>query len=354
MLSLLEALLVRGGSGNSVRELMDILERDLPVSLRDLIKEAVTPPGRFRPLLLEQDGTGSYRVDQIRVYFEHQWSPDDVLLPQTSPDRMKTDLKVNFPFYFNGDQNEPDHRLTKNIAHVRFRSDKEFKDEPTMQFVLDAIAAFGKIDVPDVHDDWVGFVHEDSRSLAVQTLRRNFENELDAEFQSFFDNLAIVGGLAFSMAGFLAVSLNRSHFLAGRRSWAFGRVRQSENPVSVNTEITDTYFFEAATIDRFSSAFTRLADVMGDLALGDVDASTRQTWSILLQNFVRSKMQTNGQFTRFSGPGPDDLVSPNFQLVTVDGRVHINQQDFDNRDDMLAQQWVQDMLSIHPGIAAQL
>lgn len=330
----------------------------------------------FRVLPIATEGSGKYRADRFRIYFQHPTS----LSLLSIPDLVST-LDRLFPQIFNGFGDEVSSAgLTPNIAKTFYHFDKRFNSEPTLKFTADIRTLFDFVDAPDLHDDWVGFVHQDQNvGFAVQTLKRNF-----SEVNDLFFALLVAEAIAFSLpgggggvfpigGGITSSYLNRFHFLAGRRSWVISQANQSRgsrfvanNPIpdflqaATATNLANSqhiYMLETAAIDRFSSWVIGLADLGAPVTLGNMEDLTARVWTTLLSNFVAFKGYTPG--LSFA---PAASLYPEFpnELSNIDNNLFIDgsgvtfiQETFNTLDDCLAQDWVQDLLELHPGIRAQ-
>lgn len=306
----------------------------------------------FKVLPIRLEGSGDYLVDRCRIYFEAPFGRE------LSVTNLVSELGRLFPQIFMGVGNEVNSSgLERNIATVFYRHDKTFNGEPTLQFEIDA-QFLGFLPAPDIHDDWVGFVHQETKGFAVQTLKRNFIQANDAQFGQIVNSgFIITGSLPVAqVAGLLAEHINRFHFLAGRRSWiiatdveARGPRFAASHPLSdLEQQLLDdrnihTYVFETATINRFSSWVINLAEL--GFALGDFNGPTANLWTTLLRNFT--------DFNGFSvvTPNSESNLRPIFGN-TLRGVTFI-QESFSSESEMFAQDWVQDLLSLHPGIAQQ-
>lgn len=349
----------------SILDIAQQFDLDSSFSINQLIQVASGSPDPtnedFRILPIEIDGSGDYRADRFRIYFRH---PDGLFpLPVSN---LVSELGRLFPQLLNGSGSEVDGLgLTQNVATTFYRFDKPFNSEPTLQFTADIRALFEFVNAPDLHDDWAGFTYQDSNSFAVQTLKRNFTQANDALFGLL---IAEVLGLTVGGApvipiggGLVAGFLNRYHFLAGRRSWVIAQANQARGSNFIaNNPIADVlqeafqarlaenqhiYVLETAAIDRFSSWVIDLADLVPGVVLSNMEQLVAEIWTILLTNFVK--------FMGFE-PVTTNLSStlyPHFSSELRD--VRFIQASFNSRDECLSQGWVQDMLALHPGVAAQ-
>ena len=368
MVSLKDVVVATGASTDgSLLAAANALGLTPPISLLELSSESLAQKP-FLPLLILEDGVGDFRVDQLRVYFQTTSHMDGEPQPLFSADALKTEIANNFPKFFNGRGTDHDDAMSRNIAEVGFRNDKKFNDEVTMQFRLDMNTLFGTVDIFDHHDDWVGFVQDDAGVFSVQTLERRFRTEeIDSFLEENIENIfelfpalslsGIAGEATQAAAKLLAERLNRMHFLAGRRSWSVRHMLRAENPL-ISGAFTDIFFFETATIDRFSSIFSRLIGALGGAAFGNVDKQTIVTWSVLLENFVKHHRSVGVANFNFAIPGQDfelPEVSPfphDFQ--NRNGPVFFNQQSFSTQTSMMNMPWVQKMLTNHSALSSQL
>lgn len=298
----------------------------LPISLLEVFKsqsantqsvgdwlDVFNAVDKFTPLPFDSAGVGDVRLDRFRVYFR----PDDAAGFDISGEVSQ--FKTNFPTTFNGEFSGPS---IDNPAHVQHQG-VEFNGEGTLQFVFDTPG-------PNFHDDWVGFIEQDSTSFTVQTLRRNFH--------TVFDDGAP-----------LPDSINRLHFLAGRRSWRIGRALDMSGPefAAANPVPTITFgpdpasFFvlETASLTRFSHLAFQLADLDPGLFNNMADA-IKEIWSVQLRNFVEFR-----DFS-FSENSPPFDFFPAF----TDRRhsVFFITGEFDTLAEAKKEMWVRDLLALHP------
>jgi hypothetical protein len=122
---------------------------------------------------------------------------------------------------------------------------------------MDARAVYDRIDLPDVHSDWVGVIWTDpARGFAVQTLRRDFMESADFEVAGY---AAVTTGvllpsvpLAGPVGAYTAVQTNQHHFLAGRRSWVLGKASEFDSNPPELKDANSLMVLETAAIERFS------------------------------------------------------------------------------------------------------
>lgn len=330
---------------------------------RDFVASVETGSGQFRFLPIESEGSGDYRADRFRIYFRaDQFAALNVATEVNELGRL-------FPQFFNGSGSEVAHveGLETNIATTFYRSDKPVNGEPTLQFSLDARVLFSFLDAPDLHDDWVGFIHDNSSSFAVQTLKRNFTQANDVAFGAAAAIAltsagaaagASVGGLvgaaaganpiAGLAAGAAAAILNRYHFLAGRRSWRIGALPPIASPLLPGSTAR-FYFLETAAVDRFSSWVIDMQAILGDAALGDVDQLTADLWIVMARNFPRVR----GYVTDISAWTSEIAAVAGVPFAERRRGVFMDQASFGSKQACLNTDWVQQILHDHPGIAGQ-
>jgi hypothetical protein len=351
------------GITSSEISLLDIAQQVLPggstFSIQTMVQAGSGSPDptneNFMILPIDLEGSGEYRANRFRIYFQAPFG-QELSIPN-----LVFELGRIFTQVFNGFGPEVSGEgLEQNIAVAHCRPDKPFNGEDTLQFEFDIRVLFNHVNFPDVHDDWVGFVHQDPNlGFAVQTLKRQFIQANDAGFGiGVAEVLGALGFLVVNIFGGLAVAaMNRYHFLSGRRSWIIAKDTDARGPNFANahpisSELQNlldnrtrhTYVLETAAIERFSSWVVNLASVPG-IGLGDIDQLLATIWTILLRNFV----ETN-QFS-VEIPTSDDIIRPTFGQ-SLRGVTWI-QQSFGSKEECLAQDWVQDLLALHPGIADQ-
>ena len=151
--------------------------------------------------------------------------------------------------------------------------------------------------VPDIHSDWVGIASvNENDGFTVQTLRRNFSVGDDYKAAVLTGGGTFAGGtlggnpvaatVGLVGGGIGAFSINKYHFLAGRRSWIiqpaadFGD-RNLENASEIPR---DALVLETSAIERMSSVVFQTADAVK--IIGDLDKAIRRVWIKLLNNFV--------------------------------------------------------------------
>ncbi len=228
----------------------------------------------FDVLNIHNDGDGPYRVNRYRIYFR-------VRSTQACPTvaSLASDFNSRFKFFF-----EP------NIATVSLRSDKPFGGVASLQFKVDAKALYGRLNIPDIHTDWVGVIWSDnSKGFAVQTLERDFmerEDRVAATAGALAGSPAMLPGAI--VGGYSAVQINQHHFLAGRRSWIIASAHNFDNnPSSLN--LNGLFVLETAAIERFSLIIHQIINVTGGALINDYDKAIDTIWTTLLRNYVRSK-----------------------------------------------------------------
>ncbi|PRY77012.1 hypothetical protein CLV80_107190 [Yoonia maritima] len=349
------------------------------VSALDYISSVASgADGPFTPLYPHTDGTGAWHADRYRVYF---FADRHALINEGDHFSHFTRL---FPQIFDGEG--PDmtdasvELLRRNIATNFLHSGRQFKGRDSLQFFGAADAFFSTIDATGLHDDWVGVIHSQHNSFAVQTLKRNFALGNDAAMAA-----ALVAGLIAAstaagatagstvgnpfVGGFLgagvtwnpvvavvggtfATWINRYHFLAGYRSWKIGKLPTFEIENLPGSQ-ANIYFLETASINRVSSWMIELSDLLGDVAIGSIDDLTRDVWTTLAHNWSRYGNDVLGHNldTNIYRDTINALAGPRFD--TQDGNVWINQGVFDSEEDLMAQDWVAKLLFEHPGIATR-
>ncbi len=262
----------------------------------------------FTPLPSTTEGIGPYRMNRYRIYFRPLNSEQrrSGHIHNQSPEQIARDLahefKGNFPRFFN-----------PNLATVSSR-EEQWNGRNTLRFVLTA-QLFG-VDhpvadylAPDCHADWVGIHHAHERGFTVQTLRRNFFTGLDAYLAtvttggataagagagSLFGGVGAGPGAAMGFGGGLIASgvgmyINRSHFLAGRRSWIFASKQEwGRHGVDDYDAIPDdAVAFETAAVERLSGWIFKVADATR--ILGSFDRSVHRVWVRLMNNYLAAK-----------------------------------------------------------------
>ncbi|MEB8386810.1 hypothetical protein OO012_06170 [Rhodobacteraceae bacterium KMM 6894] len=349
------------------------------VSAMDFISSMASgADGPFTPLYPHEDGTGPWRADRYRVYF---FADRGVLINERDHFSHFTRL---FPQIFDGEgpdlAEESVELLRRNSATNFLHSGRQFKDRDTLQFLGQADAFFDTIDATGLHDDWVGVIHSQHNSFAVQTLKRNFALGNDAAMAAaLVAGLVVISTTTGTAAGAAAGSpfiggaigagaswnplvaigggvfaswINRYHFLAGYRSWKIGKLPTFEIENLPGSQF-NIYFLETASIDRVSSWVIELSDFFGDVAIGSIDALTRDVWTALVHNWSRYEvdvLQQNLDSATFQDY-IDALAGPRFD--TVEGNVWINQGVFETEEALMSQDWVAKILAEHPGIAAR-
>jgi len=139
---------------------------------------------------------------------------------------------------------------------------------------------------PDIHTDSVGLVARYASGFTVQTLKREFEDENDAQIRKAIAALGsvvaisipgigpVAAPLVVKALGDVAVHYNQHHFLAGRRSFRFD--------VGSSFGYGDgRAVFETVAIERFSSA----AFAGSEIAMGSIPAMVKQVWGEMLTKF---------------------------------------------------------------------
>ncbi len=198
-----------------------------------------------------QGGWGPYHFNRYRIVFDPP--------PAASKESLAADLINRFPFHFDSD-----------FATVQTQS-RTFGGKPTLKFHgYDKVCG---LDIAQPHHDWVVKDPVDIRSgFTARTLRREFidlPDDAEAGLPA-----VILGG---PIAAAEAISVNRTHFLAGRRCWrldtaaAFGLAG-------------DQLVLETTAVERFS----RPEYVIADAILG-MEKLVPDIWCSLLWNFVLHK-----------------------------------------------------------------
>jgi hypothetical protein len=121
------------------------------------------------------------------------------------------------------------------------------------------------VDVARPHTDWVAQIDQnDGLGFTAQTLKR--------EFVDLFEDGAVVAAAGIFAGG--PIDLNRTHFLAGRRSWRIDDGRSFDVG-------GDTLVLETTAVERFSNRVYQISD----FALG-LESRIPDIWISLLNNFV--------------------------------------------------------------------
>lgn len=163
--------------------------------------------------------------------------------------------------------------------------------------------------IPDVHTDSVGAAFKGPTSFTAQTLKREFETVDDALIRSVIRAtvvpavmeavmlnplLAVATPLMSWLAGSLgeiiggiAVSINQTHFLAGRRSFHF-------DEGSVFGYDDGRLVFETAAVERYSMKVYQLAT---DIGMGTAADVVRPVWvqmcrRVAITNAMRIVVET--------------------------------------------------------------
>lgn len=268
---------------------------------------------KFTPLPFDSAGVGKFRFDRFRVYFR----PDKPAAFDISGEINQ--FKNNFPTIFNAEFSGPS---VSNPAFVQHQG-LQFNGQDTMQFAFDTPG-------PNFHDDWVGFIEQDAHSFTVQTLKRNFN--------TVFDDGAP-----------LPTSVNRLHFLAGRRTWRIGRALDMSGPefaaanpvpnITFGPNPTSFFVLETAALTRFSHLAFQIADLDPGL-FNNMAEGIKEIWSVLLRNFVEFH-----DFT-FSETAPPFDFMPSF--AERRHSVFLITGEFDSVAEAKDEMWVRDLLALHP------
>lgn len=274
----------------------------------------------FDPLPIK-DGVNDYHTNQFRVYFRATHLQQK---PQAALETMVKGLRNNFPLIFSG----TGYGLKKNIAAVEF-GDRKHEGYDTLRFEIDMMLTVGdiKIQLPNLHSDWVYLVWEDaSKGFAAQTLKRNFYETGDLLFEAMLP------------AGY-GSWINQHHFLAGRRSWIFG-IADANAPGGA------IFYLETGSIERYSLMAYKLAELDPGYIL-NMRQSILDIWTTLLSNFITWSTFTPVavQHTAY------DADEPHWEK---NGDVYRRVMDFKTQDECLNAGWIKkDLLPRHPGVAAQ-
>jgi len=232
-------------------------------------------------------GVGEEHVNRYRIYFKAKGGSTAQQFAET--------LRTNFPTYFN----------PGNVATVR----KGKRGVNTLQFTIHL-----NLNFPPFHDDWVAIewtsrkTNEQYRAgFAVQTLRRKFDDETDDFIEELAEGSTLptvfvapeASAASVYAAGQLARSINKSHFLAGRRSWMFCdaahdpdlREGPGASPPKKSPSDGQLFFLETAAVEKESAVWFQPLDAIPPLAWLMMGHNLRDTidliWSTLISNFVR-------------------------------------------------------------------
>ena len=219
------------------------------------------------------DGVGNYHFNRYRVVFQRPAGE--------TRESLASDFVTKFPHYF-----------TSQFANVR-RGERSFGNLPTLHF-----HGFKKVlglDIAHPHTDWVAQIDKnDGLGFTAQTLKR--------EFMDFSEDAATalpLGYAATVIPTLVAIwgnpiTVNRMHFLAGRRSWRLDDGK--------NFEVDgDVLVLETTAVERFShTAYKRADSVLG------MEAAVPDIWIAFLNNFVEMR-----GLARVSQPGRAGWMNKN-------------------------------------------
>ena len=216
-----------------------------------------------------QGGVGPYHFNRYRIVFDKP--------PAMSKESLATDLIANFPFHFDS-------------AYATVQAEKRtFNGKPTLKFHGFDKVLKNRIDLAQPHHDWVVMDPVDMRlGFTARTLRRTFidmPDDVEATLGGMVGGDiggsivagplgSIMGSGAGAVDGF---SVNRWHFLAGRRCWRLDTAKAFGLP-------GDQLVLETTAVERFSRKEYALADA----ALG-MEKLVPDIWCSLLWNFVVHK-----------------------------------------------------------------
>lgn len=247
----------------------------------------------FTDLHIRTDGFGPYHINRFRIAFR-----SDFGIPY-----LANLLVHSFPGYFNGPG-----------GHCyRLEGDK-------LKFFGNL--SFFSHDVPTPHPDWVRVIYTDPlHGFTVQTLHRDSIALDDLTAGASFTALgagagaavgtpiagvgalpgALIGGATGLVSG---VSLNRRHFLAGRRAWAIDVASSFTEPGDGENFPKDALIIETAAIERYSAAqFWALQKTMTPVVT--------ELWSHMLMKFATATRAgyCRGQSGRWSGAAGSGMDS---------------------------------------------
>ncbi len=240
-----------------------------------------------RPL---STGVGEEHVNRFRVYFAGRG--------RVNARDFVGEFMKNFPAYFS----------IGNLADTDWGS-RNYGSYPTLKFTLHS-------KVPEFHDDWVAIKYRrDEASVAgfaVQTLKRNFEDESDdraAAFSNDMGNFALVASPALAIVnpalGYgavvggvvaktrdLAVHVNQYHFLAGRRSWMFCDAASDPDNIGKPPAPNTVFFLETAAIEKLSAIWFEPPEQVALLSKAflsgfDMRETVKRMWCRMLLNYVQ-------------------------------------------------------------------
>ena len=269
-----------------------------------------------------QAGVGVVHVNRFRVVVR---APADSGAYQ----RIAASLFNNFPTYL-------DNISTASVTH----SPKLFNGEQTLKFRgVARIRPFRVLPpalpvpipvprslrdwmMPDLHTDYVGLAQRNGQNgFTVQTLRRGFVEDDDVKIVAPIAVLCAVGGVAGAALAAvlvpLALSINRMHFLAGRRAWRFDTARAFGYD-------NDDWVMETAAIERFSN----WAVVGSQLAVGDFQTLVKDIWVTFLRQFLTAHGleavdRTRGAEWTMADPGILCLQDTVDDISRLDAHAHV-------------------------------
>jgi hypothetical protein len=165
--------------------------------------------------------------------------------------------------------------------------------------VMPGISIPVKVDVPDVIRDWaipdlhtdcVGVVETGSTGFTVETLKREYEDDVDKQIRSAVARLVTPAALGVSgvvigpivaaaitkWLGDIAVGYNQCHFLSGRRAFRFDRGESFG--YSDGRLVFETVAIECFTNQVFASS---------PLVMGNISDVVRTLWVQMCMKFCR-------------------------------------------------------------------
>ena len=216
-------------------------------------------------------GVGAYHVNRFRVAFEKP--------PFMSAAYLAHHFATKFPLYLNS-----------KFATVEWGS-RNFEGKPTMKF-HGFKWLLGK-DVAAPHHDWVVRQwYDPTIGFTAQTLKRQFVDAVDDTTAYYLERTV---GWPSKAAADSAVDINRTHFLAGRRSWRISEGR-------VFGVSGDVFVIETVAFERFScSAYNNADTFMG------LEKSIPDIWIANLNSFVRSFRFKRVEMARDQMPNPQTM-----------------------------------------------
>ena len=249
-------IILRAGDGGRVtaRRVGDITEALEPAPIVDDAEVADFEPWRlvgalnrrcrFNTLRANNDGVGQFHANNHIGFFRLEGDVD--------PGAMLDRFFRNFTTIFS----------RRNMARAVF-SRCRHNNRKTVKFTADMPG-------PDPHDDWVS-MEKLSGSFFARTLERRWFETWELVASGASGLVPIVSPVT-TWLGPLAVSVNRRHFLAGRRSWTIGHLEER-----------DLYFVETAALERYSHPLFLAAE--GPM---NIRGQILEIWTRLVENYAQS------------------------------------------------------------------